>query len=185
MNKRGGETYHRWGGPKPFWGGVLWYVFPSPEFSTPLSLSLTRHLGRCQRSVCGIDPPQNVRNVIVRPPGGRVQGMNLDRQNCTIVTASDFRVERAESPEFPLQKWVCARNSQLSKSQRSRFSIAPLNRSAALPCLVSEIAKVIAGVRDGHRNRMSQQALWFRCWAQGWGLQNGGLTVATKVLAPI
>ena len=24
-----------------FWGGVLWYVFPSPEFSTPLCFSLT------------------------------------------------------------------------------------------------------------------------------------------------
>ena len=37
MNKRGGKTYHRWGGGSKtvFWGGVLWYVFPSPEFSTP------------------------------------------------------------------------------------------------------------------------------------------------------
>ena len=32
----GGGTYQRWGGPEPFWGGVLWHVFPSPEFSTPL-----------------------------------------------------------------------------------------------------------------------------------------------------
>ena len=32
----GGETYHRWGGSKTVLGkGVLWYVFPSPEFSIP------------------------------------------------------------------------------------------------------------------------------------------------------
>ena len=35
----GGKTYHRslrWGGvPNRFWAGVLWYYFPSPEFSGP------------------------------------------------------------------------------------------------------------------------------------------------------
>ena len=39
-NRRGGwETYHRWGSPNRFGGGVLWYVFPFPEFSTPLCCS--------------------------------------------------------------------------------------------------------------------------------------------------
>ena len=28
---------------KPFWGAVLWDVFPSPEFSTPLCHSLREH----------------------------------------------------------------------------------------------------------------------------------------------
>ena len=37
----GGETYHRWGVQDRFWGGVLWYVFPSPEFSTPFCSSPT------------------------------------------------------------------------------------------------------------------------------------------------
>ena len=31
----GGKTYHRWGVKNRFWEGILWYVFPSPEFSTP------------------------------------------------------------------------------------------------------------------------------------------------------
>ena len=33
-----------------FWGGVLWYVFPSPEFSTPFCFSLTN--GTRPRSGC-------------------------------------------------------------------------------------------------------------------------------------
>ena len=32
----GGKTYHKRGVQNRFWEGVLWYVFPSPEFSTPL-----------------------------------------------------------------------------------------------------------------------------------------------------
>ena len=45
----GGKSYHKWVGPKPFLGGALCYVFPSPEFSppTPLffsGLPLTRKL---------------------------------------------------------------------------------------------------------------------------------------------
>ena len=35
------EIYHRWGGRNRFWGRVSWYVFPSPEFSTPFCCSLT------------------------------------------------------------------------------------------------------------------------------------------------
>ena len=36
--KKGGGTYHGWGGSKKrFWGGVLWF---SPEFSTPLCRSV-------------------------------------------------------------------------------------------------------------------------------------------------
>ena len=38
MNKGGRGTYHRWGGQKPVLGGVLWYVFPSPDFPPPLVL---------------------------------------------------------------------------------------------------------------------------------------------------
>ena len=36
---KGGRSYHRWGCPKPFWGGVLWYAFPSLTFPPPLFFS--------------------------------------------------------------------------------------------------------------------------------------------------
>ena len=40
-NGGGVKTYHRWGGVQNrFWEGVLWYVFPPSEFSTPLCFSL-------------------------------------------------------------------------------------------------------------------------------------------------
>ena len=42
-NKRGGGKRIVGGGfQNCFWKGVLWYVFPSPEFSTPLCFSLIR-----------------------------------------------------------------------------------------------------------------------------------------------
>ena len=37
-----GERYHRWGVQNRFWEGVVWYVFPSPEFSIPLCFSLKK-----------------------------------------------------------------------------------------------------------------------------------------------
>ena len=41
----GGKRIIGGGGPKPFWGGVLWYVLPSHEFSTPpLFFSLKEQL---------------------------------------------------------------------------------------------------------------------------------------------
>ena len=50
--KKGGETYRRWGVQKRFWGGFfspnLRYVFPPPEFSTPLGRSLTKCLARSE-----------------------------------------------------------------------------------------------------------------------------------------
>ena len=36
-----GREQSRWGIQNRFWGGVLWYVFPSPEFSTPLCFLLS------------------------------------------------------------------------------------------------------------------------------------------------
>ena len=41
--QRGGGTYHKWGGSKTVFGeGFLWYVPPTPEFSTPLCFSLDK-----------------------------------------------------------------------------------------------------------------------------------------------
>ena len=38
----GGGTYHKGGGlQNRFWGGILWYVFPSPEFPPPCFLWLS------------------------------------------------------------------------------------------------------------------------------------------------
>ena len=37
----GGKRIIGGGVQNRFWEGVLWYVFPSPEFSTPLCFSLT------------------------------------------------------------------------------------------------------------------------------------------------
>ena len=31
----GGKSYHKWGVQNRFWGGISWYVFPSPEFPPP------------------------------------------------------------------------------------------------------------------------------------------------------
>ena len=43
----GGKRIIGGGVQNRFWEGVLWYVFPSPEFSTPLCFSL-----RCRTSSC-------------------------------------------------------------------------------------------------------------------------------------
>ena len=39
-NEGGGKRIIGGGVQNRFWEGVLWYVFPSPEFSTPLCFSL-------------------------------------------------------------------------------------------------------------------------------------------------
>ena len=39
--KGGGNRIISGGVQNRFWGGVLWYVFPSPEFPPPLCFSLT------------------------------------------------------------------------------------------------------------------------------------------------
>ena len=45
-NKRGGgKRIIGEGVQNRFWEGVLWYVFPSPEFSTPLCFSLIKLTG--------------------------------------------------------------------------------------------------------------------------------------------
>ena len=87
----------------------------------------------------------------------------LAHQNRTIAIASDFRVDGAKSPEIPQKEGVLG--SEIAAQNRTSlatFSIAPLNRNAALLSLFSEIA-AISGVRDGHRNRRSQKSLRFRC----------------------
>ena len=51
-SKENNRAKTNWGGKRiigggvqknRFWEGVLWYVFPSPEFSTPLCSSLNHH----------------------------------------------------------------------------------------------------------------------------------------------
>ena len=88
----------------------------------------------------------------------------LAHQSRTIAIASDLRVDGAKSPECPQKEWVFGLSEigARNRKSRQRFSIAPLNRNAALLCLVSKIA-AISGVRDGHRNRKSQKSLRFRC----------------------
>ena len=46
-----GEAYHRWVQNR-FWGGVLWHVFPSPEFSTPpLPLSALTYILKLEEAL--------------------------------------------------------------------------------------------------------------------------------------
>ena len=97
---------------------------------------------------------------------------NLAHQNRTIAIASDFRVDRAKSPEIPQKEGVLG--SEIA--DRLRLSIAPLNRNAALLCLVSEIA-AISGVCDGHCNRKSQKSLRFQCAKQ----KNKGSKISGKI----
>ena len=70
--KRGGETYRRWGVQKRFLGRgfspSLRYVFHPPEFSTPLGRSLNVHarFGSCVRSQTAAAGQSHVRLRYVR-----------------------------------------------------------------------------------------------------------------------
>ena len=89
----GGKPYHKWG----VWGGVLWYVFPSPEYSTPLCRSLTRWF------------PKRVVLVDVPGPQTPEQGTKTERQyqksergnkNGTTVPRTGTRAHLLQSPPF-------------------------------------------------------------------------------------
>ena len=72
----GGKRIISGGVQNRFWGGVLWYVFPSPEFSTPLCFSLIM-LIKDEANLVDIsapkkkyqDPPPKIPKFAADPPG--------------------------------------------------------------------------------------------------------------------
>ena len=93
---------------------------------------------------------------ILRPTQSKAgQTQTLAHQNRTTAIASDFRIDGAKSLEIPQEEMVLGLRSRNSKSQiasGSGLSIAPLNRNAKSPKSLA-----ISGVRDGHRNRKSEE----------------------------
>ena len=86
----------------------------------------------------------------------------LAHQNRTIAISSDFRVDRAKSPEISQKEWGFGPRNRNSKSQIDDFPSHP--KTAVQHCFLSSWKLLaISGVRDGHRNRKSQRSLRFRC----------------------
>ena len=111
-------------------------------------------------------PPQIIRRIgIIKYYLHKPIQKHLAHQDCTIAIASDFRVDKAKSPEIPQKEGVLGSEIAVRIANRKRLSIASLNCNAALLPLVSEIA-AISGVRDGHRNCKSQKSLQVRCTKQ-------------------
>ena len=87
---------------------------------------------------------------------------NLAHQNRTIAIASDLRVDGAKSPEIPQKEGVLG--SEIAA--RNRRSLATFHRILKSQCIIAVSClgnRAISGVRDGHRNRKSQQSLRFWC----------------------
>ena len=85
--------------------------------------------------------------------------LGLAHQNRIIAIASDFRVDRAKSPEIPQKEGVLG--SEIAA--RNRKSLATFRRTQvtlksqcniALSCLRH---RAIPGVRGGHRNRKNSK----------------------------
>ena len=90
---------------------------------------------------------------------------SLAHQNRTIAIASDFRVDGAKSPEIPQKEGVLG--SEIAA--RNRKSLATFHRTLKSQCGIAFSCfgnRAISGVRDGHRNRKSQNSLRFRCAKQ-------------------
>ena len=88
--------------------------------------------------------------------------MVLAHQNRRIAIASGFRVDRAKSPDIPQKEEFRARNRNSKSQIASDFPSHPY--IAMQHCfLLSWKSLAISGVRDGHRNRKSQESLRFWC----------------------
>ena len=88
--------------------------------------------------------------------------LGLAHQNRTIAIASDFRVDRAKSPEIPQKEGVL--DSDIAA--RNRKSLATFHRTLKSQCRIAFSClgtRAISEGRDGHRKRKSQKSLRFRC----------------------
>ena len=86
----------------------------------------------------------------------------LAHQNRTIAIASGFRVDGAKSPEIPQKEEVLG--SEIAA--QNRRSLVTFHRTLKSQCIIAVSClgnRAISGVRDGHRNRKSQESLRFRC----------------------
>ena len=120
----------------------------SIEAERPASLRLLPALEGRRTSTCPNCPPRLI--------------CNLAHQNRTIGIGSDFRVDGAKSPEIPQQEGVLG--SEIAA--RNRRSLATFHRTLKSQCIIAVSClgnRAISGVRDGHRDRKSQQSLRFRC----------------------
>ena len=118
--------------------GCSWAHSPHTSPSAPSPPSL----GNTQMVKCSFPPPEV---------------WNSEHHNRTIAIASDFRVDRAKSPEILQKQGVLG--SEIAA--RNRKSLATFHRTLKSQCsiafsIVSEIA-AMSGIRDGHRNRKSQK----------------------------
>ena len=80
--------------------------------------------------------------------------LSLARQNRTIASASDLRVDGAKSPEIPQKEGALGPEI----ANQNRKSLATFHRTLKSQCSIAFSClgnRTISGVRDGHRNRKS------------------------------